>query len=334
MRKNQRFHRLTAMLLLLCCTFSACAGAETISPTTGLPIPGEPVSPVMVVISQQFDKVKLDGKTVEAPGVGKRQAWGGLDADMVFESQLFQKSDTRLLFLYHDALVKGKQIQAGPVRSLRDVHVKLAAAWHASVVCKASSPYQTPPLDGYRGRVISLYETEIRPYWKVSENHWRQDNASADVTGIFQTQENAPAVPAFWTFDAAAAKSEPYEGEISIQWAGDKLKTSFVYEEGTGLYGWYANGVPMKSWQDLSCTVEEDMKFSNVVFLYAGHTYPTPLLPEINLNGSGPVKVWTRGGCIEGSWREENSSLLLEAKDGQAIPLTPGRTYVAILPAE
>ena len=63
---------MTAALLLF-----GSASAQTISPTTGLPIDGEPVAPMLVVISNTEANVAYNGHTAKAQGVGKRQAWGG-----------------------------------------------------------------------------------------------------------------------------------------------------------------------------------------------------------------------------------------------------------------
>ena len=53
------------------------ASAEIISPTTGRPLDGEPTAPMLAVISHAEGSTKVNGKTVKAAGVGKRQAWGG-----------------------------------------------------------------------------------------------------------------------------------------------------------------------------------------------------------------------------------------------------------------
>ena len=63
---------MTAALLLF-----GSSSAQTISPTTGLPIDGEPVAPMLVVISNTEANVEYNGHTTKAQGVGKRQAWGG-----------------------------------------------------------------------------------------------------------------------------------------------------------------------------------------------------------------------------------------------------------------
>ena len=62
-----------AAAILMCGT--ACA--QTISPTTGLPISGEPTASMLVVITNSAADVQYNGHTTTAMGVGKRQAWGG-----------------------------------------------------------------------------------------------------------------------------------------------------------------------------------------------------------------------------------------------------------------
>lgn len=66
------------MLLLLGTAF-----AQNISPTTGLTIDGEPVAPMLVVIGNTEANVEYNGHTTKAQGVGKRQGWGGEQANII-----------------------------------------------------------------------------------------------------------------------------------------------------------------------------------------------------------------------------------------------------------
>jgi|GEM_PF-3297592 len=379
-------HRLIALILALICLFGsiAAASAEFISPTTGLTIPGEPTSPMMVVISYTEGTTTVDGWEIRAPGVGKRQTWGGLQADIVFEMQLAQNGATRLIFLYHDALVRGEQIYAGPVRSVRDVHVKLATAWNAGLVCRASHPYSAPALDGYRGQLFDMSRYDHQDYLIRVEGRKIPDNTSANVTAIHGLMQGALPAPSMWQFgdlsEPAATETPavnmqdmadettdaqetddpwsmwewpvPTETEappedpldlrqgILVWWEkedGTRRMTHFLYSPFTEKYFWYVHNAPMKSWTDHTFTQEETMTFDNLIILRAKYSYPdTPALALVAMeeNDMGEAGIWTKGEYQQGFWKIKDGRLLLVNEADEPMVLSPGKSYVAILPQE
>ena len=91
-----------AIFVLMIMLLSA-ACAENISPTTGLPLEGEPTAPMLAVISHTEGSTEINGKTVKAAGVGKRQPWGGQQSCVLISSPWGQpvvpvpsKMDSRL----------------------------------------------------------------------------------------------------------------------------------------------------------------------------------------------------------------------------------------------
>lgn len=125
---------LAALAALL--VFTA-ARAESVSPTTGLPLSGAPVTPVLLPIGNNVGTVKTGGRQHQAAGVGKGQPWGAQLADIIYESLLYKGrsgSSTRMTFLFHDALVNGVRVDAGPMRSVRETQVLLSREWRAMLV--------------------------------------------------------------------------------------------------------------------------------------------------------------------------------------------------------
>lgn len=340
MKKNSKMRRTLAILLLLC-LFITYATAENISPTTGLPIPGEATTPVVTVISYGLGKGKVGRKTIEAPGLGKQQNWGGVQADIVFESLLFEKGNSRLVFLYHDALVRREAIYAGPIRSLRALHVTIADVWNAGLVCRAASPYAASALEKCNGNLFEHWNRALDSVLMQVNKKKMPDNISADVTAIYAMMENAPPTHAMWLFadwTNTAKIQNVNEDEIvvpeSLTWGGIGHTTSFTYDPATNQYNWFANGAPMKSWRDYTCTEEAAFLFENVVILYAEHSFPTPLLPEIAMKEgwSGAAIVYNNGAVQNGRWLMQDGQLLLLNEKGENMMLTPGKTYVAIQP--
>jgi hypothetical protein len=94
----------------------------------------------------------------------------------------------------------------------------------------------------------------------------------------------------------------------------------------------------MKNWRDAAFTEEAPMVFDNVVILYVDHTFPDsdllPVADNLVEGGTGDALVCTRGMAQYGFWRVKDGRLLLETDGAEPMLLSPGRTYVAVAPAD
>ena len=153
--------------------------------------------------------------------------------------------------------------------------------------------------------------------------------------------DDAEPVQAMWAFADQPDESRPQSANESNMIVPDKLTwgesghtTSFTYDPASNQYSWFANGAPMKNWRDHTCTEESAFLFENVVILYAEHSFPTPLLPEIAMEegSSGVAIVYNNGAVQNGQWLMQDDQLLLLNDDGENLLLTPGQTYMAIQP--
>ena len=213
--------RILMMFLLLC--LMGGAGAENISPTTGMPLKTEPGMPVLVSIGYHVNKE--EGK--KAAGVGKGQSWGAHQADIVYESLLHRNGSTRLAFLFHDALVNGEKVEAGPVRSVRTSHVILAQEWNAALVYGAG-------VGGNAHAALGLRELQS-PNCALGESRWHKygrriqpqegrrakapDNLSADVSGIYTIyKEETHTKSQGIVFSDAMEEELPAAESIGLDW--------------------------------------------------------------------------------------------------------------------
>jgi hypothetical protein len=73
----------------------------------------------------------------------------------------------------------------------------------------------------------------------------------------------------------------------------------------------------------------------NVVVMEVPYlTNPSGGTPEADMLGEGPVHVLTSGHVVEGTWRRPSLQRAAElVVDARPIPLTPGTTWVELLPA-
>jgi len=331
------------MRKLIACIFLimlglSIASAQTISPTTGLPIQGEPTAPMLVVISHASGDTKYNGHTATAQGVGKRQAWGGQMADIIYECPLYQETATRLIYLFHDALVNGENIEAGPIRSVRSIHVQLTQAWSGGLIYGnglSGNMNGVPQLWEIREVAFTDGNDSGKPYITPVSGVRVPDHRSANVNAIHaMLPDQRFKADGFVFTDELPDAAFPKVSEIKLNWGKEKRFFSrFVYDESTQTYHWYSNKVPMKNWHNSSRTEESLLAFDNVIVQYVPFSYPySKLLPETDLSGRGKAQIFMGGRLVEATWINRNGRIHYVDALGSDVPLQRGKTYVAIWP--
>lgn len=324
---------LTMVMLLF-----GSASAQTISPTTGLPLDGDPIAPMLVVISNTESNVEYNGHTTKAQGVGKRQGWGGQLADIIYECPLYRDDYTRLTYLFHDALVNGETVQAGPIRSVRSIHVQLTQAWRGGLIYGnglSGNMRGVPMLEEIQDVAFSdgeaLTKELITPVLKVKA----PDHRSADVNAVHALlPDHQFKADALVFTDALPGNDLPAATDFRLNWGTEKRFFSrFVYDEETNTYQWYTNKVPRKNWTDATRTEEAALTFTNVIVQYVPISHPvTRLVAETDLSTGGRAQIAMGGRLVEAQWINRNGSIHYVDESGADIPLLRGKTYVAIWP--
>ncbi|GAC1375879.1 MAG: hypothetical protein NVSMB32_18640 [Actinomycetota bacterium] len=113
-------------------------------------------------------------------------------------------------------------------------------------------------------------------------------------------------------------------------------QVSYQYDAGTNAYQRFENGRPHRSASGGQIAV------TNVVIAWvhidesqiidpAGNTSPTPVLL-----GEGNAMILTGGSEHDGTWKRADASSSLSFLDasGAPIPLTPGNTWIHLVPAD
>lgn len=329
---------LTALLL-----FTA-AHAESVSPTTGRPLSGAPVTPVLLPIGNNVNNVKTGGRQQKAAGAGKGQPWGAQLADIVYESLLYkgrEGSSTRMTFLFHDALVNGVRVDAGPVRSARETQVLLSREWRAMLVYSSRTSGSASAAPGLRSLTqphFGLADSTRRrkQFFDLVQNqgarkHKAPDCFSARVTDIAALEADRPFQGQGFCF-GETDDALPRATEITLDWGSPAYASTFRYE--AGHYLCFHGALPYESYLGLTGEEKTQLAFDNVLIQqmeYVGTEGPLPAPPE---SGGGKAVLFTAGRVIEGSWRKENAdapTLFLDM-GGSPFHLTPGQTYIAQLP--
>ncbi len=332
---------LAALAALLLFT---AARAESMSPTTGLPLSGAPVTPVLLPIGNNVNTVKTGGRQRKAAGVGKGQPWGAQLADIVYESLLYtgrSGCSTRMTFLFHDALVNGVRVDAGPVRSVRETQVQLSREWHAMLVYSGRTGANARGAPGLRSLAqphFGLTDSTRRrkQFFDLVQNqgarkHKAPDCFSARITDIAALEANRPFQGRGFCFGETDA-SLPQATEIALDWGSPAYASTFRYE--AGRYLCFHGDLPYEGYLGLTGEEKTQLAFDNVIIQqmeYLGEDTPLPAPPE---SGGGKAVLFTAGRVMEGSWRKENADAptLFVDTSGSPFRLTPGQTYIVQLP--
>lgn len=324
--------------LFCCLVLINAASAQIISPTTGLPIAGEPVAPMLVVITNTESNVEYNGHTTKAQGVGKRQAWGGQQADIIYEAPLYRDDYTRLTYLFHDALVNGDEVQAGPIRSVRGIHVQLTQAWSGGLIYGnglSGNMRGVPMLEEIQDVAFSdgeaLTKELITPVLKVKV----PDHRSADVNAVHALLPDRQFKADALVFtDELQGEDLPEATDFRLKWGTEKRFFSrFVYDDEKQTYQWYSNKVPRKNWTDSTRTEEAELTFANVIVQHVPFRYPVNrMVPETDLSAGGRAEIALGGRLVEAQWINRDGSIHYVDENGNDIPLLRGKTYVAIWP--
>lgn len=306
------------------CLLLEGAFAESVSPVTGRILQGEPTSPVVVSINHWA-------------GV---QQWGLQEADILYESLLSDANggQTRFAALYHDALAEGRQVYAGPVRSVRAGHVSICQEWGAGLVFTGTVAGNENAAPGLRGLGNCLLPLTSSKLWKFGVRAAHQEgrkskapnHMSADVTGLHRLLDSSAPLP-HWLFGPGTG--EPAQ-TITLDWGDQKLSCSFVWQD--SLYQRFWNGEPHMTFHSHQGLEQSPLAFSNVIIQRVEYEWENRWTPIARLTGSGSAVIFTQGYAIEAVWEREDahSPTRFRTPSGDPIPLTPGKTYIAHFPSE
>ena len=301
----------------------SASAAGTSAPATGLdPLTGLPASSKAAATRPALG-VKIDNVDGAWPQAGLNQA------DIVFDLPV-EGGLTRLLAIFHSQDVG----LFGPIRSARPVDADLLhLLGHAYFAFSGGSTSDLAP--------IADHSNATPMWWDVTPSLFvtRTDHAvphqvfsSTDrlYAGGEQRTPSTTPPPAIFSYAAATP-------------TGGKPVTSITaqYDAATAHWKWTGSQyVRDQSGHPDMLLDAAQVSAANVVVMSVplqstrardSHGTVVPLPVVI---GSGNVWVFRNGVSIEGTWSRpnENAPMKLVTSTGQVIALTPGRTWVEVLP--
>ncbi|MBT8218013.1 MAG: DUF3048 domain-containing protein [Acidimicrobiia bacterium] len=341
--------RIRALPLVLCLLASACSGAAaapdpitlttepinvpeatttttTLPPTTTTTLPATtttidpgPPAPLTGLTGDVSDQQVLIAKISNAEK-GRPQV-GINEADLVMEV-LVEGGIGRWLAVYQTTYPE----TVGPLRSLREVDPKLIEPFDARVLSSGGQALVRAALgrvasDEGDGRISGFYRDRTRP----AVYDMMFDTEDLPASGWDRT------VPDLLEFDPRPPSGGEAATEIDIRMS-TLNRFSWTFDHGTyvrfqdGEDSVDADGAPITADTVVVVTVRQ---------LSTGRVDSAgSVVPDYDVDGSGPALVFRNGKVYEGEWIRESLEdfFRFETADGEPITLQPGRTWFHIMP--
>jgi hypothetical protein len=231
----------------------------------------------------------------------------------------------------------------GPVRSARYYFVAWAAEWRAAYAHAGGSPQALQTLQA-QGRGQLVYNIDQFAYsalyfWRIS-TRFAPHNLYTDglrlrqmANGIGAASTSAPQAPV-WTFGPEPPLADrPTGGSIDAWYPYNHI--TYTYDRATNTYPrWVSPGV-----KQVDAATGKRVAPRNVVVMFVqfgplSGSPPAKRRLEAQLIGSGKAYVATNGQTVAGRWVKQSLTGPTTFVDthGNPIPLTPGQTFVQVMP--
>lgn len=299
---------------------------SNINPLTGLEVTEER-------LGQRAVAVCIPSDLQARPQSGLSQA------DVVYEYLVDGELITRMTGIFFGESVP----LIGPIRSARLINFYLGYMYNAGTMCSGASDYirgLLRDMADFPFFDIDLDNTHgLLPYSFLVGNGLTRFHTSTDGihSWLADTSREQPINLQGFEFGA------PLEGGVPVSRlqipfsATTSSNVEFRYFPETGQYLRYVGGAP-----HIDRNNDYQIAPQNIIVQYVTHA--TTFLVEDALGsrsldhdvfGSGPAFIFRNGLMYEGTWHTGHLGQLVKFRtsDGRAIPLSPGRTWFALVPA-
>lgn len=282
-------------------------------PLTGLPVADDAAAarPALVV--------KIDNNK------GARPQSGLNEADIVFEEIV--EVQTRFAAVFHSQAAD----PVGPIRSGRTQDILLLGSFNQPLfMWSGGNGNVTRAIEG--SDFVNLSAQRSNVYSAAgffrSNDHKAPHNLYASASAAWTlTPEGAGAPPQQFAYlpSGSPAIGEPAAG---VDLEMDGLQIEWRYDLGLGAYLRSNGGVPHMD------ALSGQVSTENVIVMYVDYqaSAADARSPEAQTIGTGEVMVFTGGVLVRGTWTRNDrlSAVVLHDASGNAIRLTPGRTFIEL----
>lgn len=317
-----------ALALGGCASGGDQAPASSSPPTTPpppqvFPLRGSPVDDPALATRPAL-VVKIDDSELARPQAGIN------DADVVFEEKV-EGPISRLAAVYQSR----QPAEVGPVRSGRTTDIAVVAALNRPLY--AFSGANPNFLARLRAAALVDVGADAAPdaYHRVGDRP-APYNLWASPEGLRgHTPAGAGPPPTAFTFGPAPVGDTVADAIASYDFGPDGTRVTFSWDAAAGGYARTQNGTRHVDAEGRGVT-PANVVVQLVEYVDTGErdVVGTPV-PEARLVGEGDAWVLTRGVGVRAHWSRPDPVRPTEyrASDGSLVPLAPGQTWVALVPA-
>lgn len=266
--------------------------------------------------------VKIENISESRPQAGLQQA------DIVYEQQV-EGGITRFIAIYQC----DNASRLGPVRSARFVDPNILVQYGSPLFAYSGAIPEVIADVAATGTIQDVGYDSQSDLYVEDPNRSAPHNIYASTTSLYPAGKRAAGAPApVFEYDEevpgrpskkATSLHLPFSGDADVMWGYRKATNDYARSHGTTPH-------TMEDGEQVSATnivvMEVELKDTGVLDP-AGN--PSP---EVVVIGTGNAYVFRDGRVIEGTWSRQTAAELttFTNKKGEAITLTPGRTWVEL----
>ncbi|QDY85618.1 DUF3048 domain-containing protein [Paenibacillus polymyxa] len=347
---SQRKYWLRVMAsALLCMTMVSCSAMSSKGESESVPqptqqetekkAPEQPKEPAVPAFTAPLTGLPVEQPVVERPlaiminnAPAARPQAGLSQADMVYEV-LAEGGITRLVAFFQSY---GGDVKIGPVRSIRPYLIELGETYGALPIHAGGSTDAYAILQQQRKEHLDEISNGGAYFWR-SKDRRPPHNLYTDVSRLrkgseskgFSKQTEVPAYPYLKTGETPVMVDES-AASVHIRFLLKSYRVSYTYDPVNQRYKRFVNE---KSHLDQNNN--QQLSAANVIVMSTRHrTLDDVGRLSVELDGSGEAMVFQQGKLIRAEWQHTSGDAIRFMKNGVEIPLTPGTSYIHVVPAD
>jgi hypothetical protein len=295
-----------------------------LAPLTGLPVSPEAAQrlPIAVMVDDHVDARPQSGFNAASIVWQAPAEWGIPRYMLVFQDKI--------------------PAAVGPIRSAREYYVEWAAEYGAMYVHHGGSPQALTTLrnrgsgewvwnaDGFRwiGRYMWRSASRFAPHNVYTDGEHLRD--LAERLGA----DDGPLKSA-WSFGTPAEPgARPIGGSIKVTYPYESI--TYRYDASTNRYERFINGArkPQVDTADGKVVAPTNVVILRMAFAPLSYGANNHGRLEADNVGTGVAWISTNGRTVKGTWSKKSKTAptLLFGRDGEPFVLTPGQTFMQVLP--
>ncbi|TKH38446.1 DUF3048 domain-containing protein [Paenibacillus polymyxa] len=346
----QRNHWLRVMAsALLCMTMISCSALSNTGESESVPQPNQqetekkvlepPKEPSVPAFTAPLTGLPVEQPVLERPlavminnAPAARPQAGLSQADMVYEV-LAEGGITRLVAFFQS---HGGDVKIGPVRSIRPYLIELGETYGALLIHAGGSTDAYAILQQQRKEHLDEISNAGAYFWR-SKDRRPPHNLYTDVSRLrkgseskgYTKQTEVPVYPYLKTGETPIMVDES-AASVHIQFLLKSYRVSYTYDRADQRYKRFVNE---KSHLDQNNN--QQLSAANVMVMSTRHrTLDDVGRLSVELDGSGEAMVFQQGQLIRAEWQHTSGDAIRFMKNGVEIPLTPGTSYIHVVPAD